>query len=49
MSDDKIISGLSSIIGDLSLIISELKLRDGIISTEILDLLDDINRLSVEI
>lgn len=49
MTDEQIISGLSSIIGDLSLIISELKLKDGIISTEILDLLDDINRLSVEI
>lgn len=49
MTDEQITKGLSTVIADLSILIAELKQKGGIISTEHLNLLDSINRLSIEI
>ena len=49
MNDNQIIKELTHIRDNFDFIISELKTRNGIIKSEILDLIDDINHLSVEV
>ena len=49
MTDLEIKDRLTSIVKELSIAVDELKKKNGIISTEILDLIDEINRLSVEV
>lgn len=49
MKDEQIIEKLIQIKNDFSTIIDELKTKNGIIATNILDLIDEINHLSVEV
>ena len=47
--EETLYQSLLGIRNELHTVIESLKLQDGIVSTEILNLIDDINTLSVEI
>lgn len=48
-SDEYLLNELRSINDRLSVVVSELKKKNGVIDTQLLDVIDKINKLTVEI